>query len=138
MLKLTTQYMASMNYSDSGMYKKNGTNTVVYVDGKGGNLYLPLREMLHTIYAVKIEQTIIHQHVVLGWESKSYWWSIRSNIYVLARFNCASHIYEFLIYLLFLMNIDVSNVKNRVTNFIFMILSSVLNVCIVWYVNLSK
>ena len=45
-----------MNYFDSDMY--NSTNTVVYFDGKDGNLYLRLRTMLHTIYAAKFEQTI--------------------------------------------------------------------------------
>jgi hypothetical protein len=35
-----------------------------------GNLYFRLRTMLHTIYAAKFEQTIIHQHVHLRWESQ--------------------------------------------------------------------
>jgi len=29
--------------------------------------------MSHTIYAAKIEQTIIHQHVLLRRESQSHW-----------------------------------------------------------------
>jgi len=58
--------MASINYFDSDMY--NSINTVVYFDGKDGNLYLRLR----TIYAAKFEQTITHQHVILRWESQSY------------------------------------------------------------------
>jgi len=36
-----------MNYFDSDM--SISTNTVVYFDGKDGNLYLRLRTMLHTI-----------------------------------------------------------------------------------------
>ena len=55
--------MVSMNYFDSDMY--NSTNTVVCFDGKDGNLYIHLRTMSHTIYAVKFEQTIIHQHVLI-------------------------------------------------------------------------
>ena len=62
--------MASMNYFDSDMY--NSTNTVVYFDGKDGNLYLRLRTMSHTIYPAKFEQTITHQHVLLRRESQSY------------------------------------------------------------------
>ena len=62
--------MASMNYFDSDMY--NSTNTVVFFDGKYGHLYLRLRAMSYTIYAAKFEQTIIHQHVLLRRESKSY------------------------------------------------------------------
>jgi hypothetical protein len=37
-----------------------------------GNLYLRLPTMSHTIYAAKFEQTIIHQHVHLRWESQSH------------------------------------------------------------------
>jgi hypothetical protein len=37
-----------------------------------GNLYLRLRTMSHTIYAVKFEQTVIHQHVHLRRESQSH------------------------------------------------------------------
>ena len=37
-----------------------------------GNLYLRLRTMSHTIYAAKFEQTIIHQHVLLQWDSQSH------------------------------------------------------------------
>jgi len=37
-----------------------------------GNLYLRLRTMSHTIYAVKFEQTIIHQHRHLRRESQSH------------------------------------------------------------------
>jgi hypothetical protein len=62
--------MTSMNYFDSDMY--NSTNTVVYFDGKDGNLYLCLRAMSYTIYAAKFEQTIIHQHVLLRRESQLY------------------------------------------------------------------
>ena len=64
-----------MNYFDSDM--SNGTN------GKDGNLYLCLRTMSHTLYAVKFEQTINHQHVLLRRESQSYRWSIRNNNIVL-------------------------------------------------------
>ena len=78
--------LASMNHNYN-------TNTVVYFDGKDGNLYLRLRTMSHTIYAAKFEQTITHQHVLLRRESQSYWWSIRNNNIVVARFNCTSHIY---------------------------------------------
>jgi hypothetical protein len=56
-----------MNYFDSEM--SNSTNTVVYFDGKDGNLYLHLQTMSHTIYDTKLEQTITHQHVLLRWES---------------------------------------------------------------------
>ena len=59
-----------MNYFDSDM--SNSTNTVVCFDGKDGILYLRLRTMSHTIYATKFEQMIIHQHVLLRWESQSY------------------------------------------------------------------
>ena len=48
--------MTSMNYFDSDMY--NSTATVVYFDGKDGNLYLPLRVMSQIMYAAKFEQTI--------------------------------------------------------------------------------
>jgi hypothetical protein len=37
-----------------------------------GNLYLRLQTMSHTIYAAKFEQTIIHQHVHLQWDSQSH------------------------------------------------------------------
>ena len=57
--------LASMNHDYN-------TNTVVYFDGKDGNLYLRLRTMSHTIYAAKFEQTITHQHVLLRRESQSY------------------------------------------------------------------
>jgi hypothetical protein len=50
----------------------NSTNVVVYLDGKDGNLYLPLWTMLHTIYPAKFEQTITDQHVLLRQESQSY------------------------------------------------------------------
>ena len=43
----------------------NSTNTVVYLDGKDGNLYLRFRTMLHTIYAAEFQQTIAGQHVLL-------------------------------------------------------------------------
>jgi len=43
----------------------NSTNTVVYFDGKDGNLYLRLRAMSHTIYAAKFEQMITHQYMLL-------------------------------------------------------------------------
>ena len=59
-----------MNYFNSDM--SNSTNTVVYFDGKDGNLYLRLRTMLHSIYAAKFEQTITHQRVLLQQESQSY------------------------------------------------------------------
>ena len=59
-----------MNYFDSDM--SNSTNTLVYFDGKDGNLYLHLRTILHTIYGGKFEQTITHQHVLLRRESQSY------------------------------------------------------------------
>ena len=62
--------MASVNYFDSDMSKS--TNTVLYFDGKDGNLYLRLRTMSHKIYAAKFEQTITHQHVFLRRESQSY------------------------------------------------------------------
>jgi hypothetical protein len=45
--------MTSMNYFDSDMY--NSTTTVVYFDGKDGNLYLPLRVMSQIMYAAKFE-----------------------------------------------------------------------------------
>ena len=83
--------MASMNYFDSDLY--NSTNTVVYFDGKDGDLYLRLRVILHTIYAAKFEQTIPHRHVLLRPESQSYCWSIRNNNIVFARFKCTSHVY---------------------------------------------
>ena len=50
--------MASMNCFDSD--RSNGTNTVVFFDGKDGNLYLRLRAMSHKMYAAKFEQTITH------------------------------------------------------------------------------
>jgi calcineurin-like phosphoesterase family protein len=62
--------LASMNYFDSDM--SNSTNTVIYFDGKDGNLYLRLWTMSRTIYAAKFEQTIIHQHVHLRRESQSH------------------------------------------------------------------
>ena len=37
-----------------------------------GYLYLRLRNMSHTIYAAKFEQTIIHQHVHLRRENQSH------------------------------------------------------------------
>jgi hypothetical protein len=37
-----------------------------------GYLYLRLRNMSHTIYAAKFEQTIIHQHVHLRREDQSH------------------------------------------------------------------
>jgi hypothetical protein len=46
-------------YFDPDMFKS--TNTVIYFDWK--TVYLRLRTMSHTIYAVKFEQTIIHQHI---------------------------------------------------------------------------
>ena len=81
--------MASINYFDSDI--SNRTTTVVYFDGKNGNLYLRLRTMSHTIYTAKFEQTITPQHVLLRRESQSY---CNINI-VFARCNCTSHIYEF-------------------------------------------
>ena len=60
MLKLTTQY---------GFHE---LFTVVYFDGKNGNLFLRMRAMSHTSYAAKFEQMITHQHVLLQWESQSY------------------------------------------------------------------
>ena len=49
----------------------NSTNTVVHIDGKGGNLYLRLRARAHTIFvaqagcsilqSAKFEQAITHQ-----------------------------------------------------------------------------
>jgi hypothetical protein len=60
-----------------------------------GNLYLRLWKMSHTIYAAKLEQTIIHQHVLLWRENQSYWWSSRNNNIVFACFNCTSHIINF-------------------------------------------
>jgi hypothetical protein len=83
MLKLK-HILASINYFDSDI--SNSTNTVVYFDGKDGNLYLRFRTMSHTIYSAKFEQTITHQHVLLRRESQSYWWSIRINNIVCARF----------------------------------------------------
>jgi len=62
--------MASTNYFDSDMYKS--THTVVYFNGKDGNLYLHLGAMSHTIYAAKFEQTITRQYVRLRRESQSY------------------------------------------------------------------
>jgi hypothetical protein len=59
-----------MNYFDSDM--SNSTNTVIYFDGKDGNLYLRLWTMSRTIYAAKFEQTITRQHVLLRRESQSY------------------------------------------------------------------
>ena len=47
--------MASMNCFDSDM--SNSTDTVVFFDGKDGNLYLRLRAMSHKIHAAKFEQT---------------------------------------------------------------------------------
>jgi hypothetical protein len=44
-------------------------NIMWYVSGF---LYLCLWTMSHTIYAAKFEQTIIHQHVHLRWESQSH------------------------------------------------------------------
>jgi hypothetical protein len=82
-----------MHYFDSDM--SNNTNMVVYFDWKDGNLYLRLRTMSHTIYAVKFEQTITRQHVLLRRESQSYRWSIRNNNIVFAHFNCTSHIINF-------------------------------------------
>ena len=82
--------MASMNYFDSDMCKS--TNTVVYFNGKDGNLYLLLGAMSHTIYAAKLGQTITQQYVRLRRESRSYRRSIRNNNIVFARFNCTSHI----------------------------------------------
>jgi len=61
-----------MNYFDSDMHNSTNTCTVVYIDGKDGNLYLHLRAMSHTINAAKFKQTITHQHVLLQQESKSY------------------------------------------------------------------
>jgi hypothetical protein len=54
-------------YFDSDIFKN--TNTVIYFDWK--TVCLRLRTMSHTIYAVKFEQTIIHQHVHLRRESQS-------------------------------------------------------------------
>ena len=45
MLKLNA-HSGSMNYFDSDM--SNNSNTVVYFDGKDGNLYFCLRTMSHT------------------------------------------------------------------------------------------
>jgi hypothetical protein len=59
-----------MNYFGSDM--SNSTNTIVCFDGKDGNLYLRLRTMSYTIYGAKFEQTIIHQHGLLGRESQSH------------------------------------------------------------------
>ena len=55
---------------DSDMY--NSTSTVVYFNGKDGNLYLRLQAMSYKIHAAKFEQTIIHQHVLLRRESQLY------------------------------------------------------------------
>jgi len=46
---IMSQSKASMNYFDFAM--SNSTNTVE-IDAKDGNLYLHLRAMLYTIYAV--------------------------------------------------------------------------------------
>ena len=69
--------MASMNYFDC--HRSNSTNTIVYFDDKGGNLYLRLLAKLHTIYVqqvgcsifhhAKFEQTITHQHALLRQEN---------------------------------------------------------------------
>ena len=59
-----------MNYFDYDM--SNSTNTVIYFDGKDGNLYLRLRTFSHTIYPAKFEQTITRQDVLLRRESQSY------------------------------------------------------------------
>jgi hypothetical protein len=61
--------MASINYFDSDMSKS--TNTVVYFDWKTV-IYIYVCGMLHTIYAAKFEQTIIHQHVHLRRKSQSH------------------------------------------------------------------
>ena len=50
----TQSTVAAINYFNSDIY--NSTNTVVYFNGKDGNLYL--RAMSHTIYTAKFEQTI--------------------------------------------------------------------------------
>ena len=46
------------------------TKAIKTMIGQDGNLYLRLRTMLHTLYAAKFEQTIIHQHVHLRRESQ--------------------------------------------------------------------
>ena len=52
----TQSTVASINYFNSDIY--NSTNTVVYFNGKDGNLYS--RAMSHTIYTANFEQTITH------------------------------------------------------------------------------
>ena len=42
------------------------------IELEDSNLYLRLRTMSHTIYAAKLEQTIIHQHVHLRRECQSH------------------------------------------------------------------
>jgi hypothetical protein len=59
-----------MNYFDSDMSKS--TNTVVYFDWKAVIYIYVCGQMLHTIYATKFEQTIIHQHAHLRRESQSH------------------------------------------------------------------
>ena len=58
-----------MNYFDSDM--SMSTNTVVYFDWKTV-IYIYGCEICRTHYAAKFEQTIIHQHVHLRWESQSH------------------------------------------------------------------
>ena len=77
MLKLTTQYMASMN--DFDIVMSNSTHTVVHFNEKSGNLCLCLRARSYTIYVTKVgccifhpakfEQTMIHQRALLRRES---------------------------------------------------------------------
>jgi hypothetical protein len=77
MLKLTTQYMASMN--DFDIVMSNSTYTVVHFNEKSDNLCLCLRARSYTIYVTevgycifhpaKFEQTMIHQRVLLRRES---------------------------------------------------------------------
>jgi hypothetical protein len=51
-----------MIYFDSDMSKS--TNTLVYFDWKiGGNLYLRLRKMSHTIYAANGKVSHIHRRM---------------------------------------------------------------------------
>ena len=53
MLKLATQYdFHELFNSDNDMSNSKFSNTVVYFDGKGGNLFLRLRARSHLIYAV--------------------------------------------------------------------------------------
>ena len=79
--------MASMNYFDFDML--NSTNTVLYFDGKDGNLYL---RYVAPNLCCQIRADDNSSQCTFTTGKSVLLMGIRDNIIVLARFNCTSHI----------------------------------------------